>query len=151
MAATFDKELARKSSTLWALRLDGGDATALSPIDNAEGIINFSISPDGKTIAYSSADEKSDERKKQDEEGEPAPPDVGGRIYPTLDYGSLIWNRKRRSSCKQNLEIEEPMHTGVTISSVNMASGEVLDLCVVMNDVASLVWAPDGKIYFICG
>lgn len=48
-------------------------------------------------------------------------------------------------------QIEEPMHTGVTISSVNMASGEVLDLCVVMNDVASLVWAPDGKIYFICG
>ena len=52
---------------------------------------------------------------------------------------------------KQNQEIEEPMYTGVTISSVNVASGEVLDLCVVMNDVAGLVWAPDGKIYFICG
>ncbi|KAK6699084.1 hypothetical protein SNK05_011905 [Fusarium graminearum] len=46
-----------ETSAIWRMRLDGGDPVAITAEDNEQDIDTFSISPDGKTIAYVSCDE----------------------------------------------------------------------------------------------
>lgn len=50
----------------------GGEATPLTPEENERPIDKFGFSPDGKTIAFVSADEKTEERKKREKEKDDA-------------------------------------------------------------------------------
>ncbi|KAK2603582.1 hypothetical protein QQS21_004262 [Conoideocrella luteorostrata] len=162
-----------QSSAIWLLRLDGGDATAITPADNAEEIDTFAFSPSGETVAYISADEKSEERKQKDDDDEPDPEVWGERWeyarlrlvdVKTKETKALVggdrhitdfsWSadgKKIVFESSKNPEIEEPMLTGTTISIVNVETGEVRDLCTMMNELTNLTWAPDGKIYYISG
>ena len=168
-----DRSKPSKSSAIWTLRLDGGDAVPISPADNAEDIETFAFSPNGETIAFISADEKSKERKERDEKEGPDPNvwgerweyarlrlvDVKTKKVKELVGGerhvtNLSWSPDGKSLAFESIEhpeIEEPVLTGTTVSTVSIESGEVRDLCKVMNGLGHLTWAPDGKIYFIAG
>ncbi|KAH6974314.1 hypothetical protein BKA56DRAFT_659048 [Ilyonectria sp. MPI-CAGE-AT-0026] len=73
IAFSSDRSKPGESSAIWCLRLDGGDATPITPTENAQGIDMFAFSPNGETIAYVSADEKSPELKEKEEKNEPGP------------------------------------------------------------------------------
>ena len=49
----------------------------------------------------------------------------------------------------KNTELEEPDISGGTISTVNVESGIVKDVCTVRAQFFDLIWAPDGKVYFV--
>lgn len=172
IAFVSDRSKPGKSSAIWMLRLDGGDPVAITKAENAEKISFFAFSPDGSTIAYVSADEKSEERKKKEEDETPDPEvwgerwdyarlrlvDVKSKKVKELVGGQRHIDRMHWSpdgnnlvfSSTENLEVEEGAQTGTTISSVNVDSGEVRDLYTVMGSPGKPTWAPDGKIYFTC-
>lgn len=55
---------------VWVLRLDGGDATAITPTDVEQNIQEWKLSPDGRTVAYLSADEKNEKEKEKNKSDE---------------------------------------------------------------------------------
>lgn len=63
-----DRKEAGKKIGLYQLHLSGGEPILLTDPDQEKPIDNFAISPDGKFVAFISADEKSPERKRKDEE-----------------------------------------------------------------------------------
>jgi dipeptidyl aminopeptidase/acylaminoacyl peptidase len=155
------------------LRLDGGDATAITPADNEQSISTFAFSPDGKTIAYLSADEKTEEEKAKKKDGN-LDPDVWGDKWEfarlrlveveTKQVRTLIsderhvegvaWSPDGKSivfKSTENTNVEEGMITGTRLSTVAIESGEVKHICSVRSDLYQLKWAPDGKIFFITG
>ncbi|WXC66051.1 hypothetical protein SNK03_011836 [Fusarium graminearum] len=157
-----------ETSAIWRMRLDGGDPVAITAEDNEQDIDTFSISPDGKTIAYVSCDEN---KKDDDEEAEP---EVWGekwdharlRIVDVETHetkvivggdthvGEIAWSPDGKSltfMSTHNPHIEEAMLTGTFISTVIIETGQVKHLCTVMNEPYNLIWAPDGLVYFITG
>ncbi|KAF4339121.1 peptidase yuxL [Fusarium beomiforme] len=168
-----DRAKVGESSAIWMLRLDGGDAMPMTDTENQEGIEAFSFSPDGKTIAYVSPDEKNEEQKEKDEKEE-SDPEVWGekweyarlRLVDVESHetkvlvggdkhiGETSWSPDGKSLAflsTENPHIEEANLTGTSISTVNIETGEVKTLCTIMNEPYDLTWAPDGQIYFITG
>ncbi|KAL5608706.1 hypothetical protein FOVSG1_003387 [Fusarium oxysporum f. sp. vasinfectum] len=168
-----DRAKAGESSAIYILRMDGGDAIPITDAENEEDIETFLFSPDGKTIAYVSPDEKSEEQKEKSEKDEPDPEvwgekwdfarlrlvDVESHETKVLVGGDthiseLFWSpdgKKIAFMSQQNPHIEEAMLTGTTISTVDVETGEVTELCKIMNEPYDLTWAPDGQVYFITG
>lgn len=168
-----DRSKPGKSSAIYCMRLDGGDAVPITPADNAQGIDTFIFSPNGETIAYVSPDEKSQDLRDKEEKDEPDPAvwgtqweygrlrlvDVACKDIKTLvaedrHVDSIAWSPDGENIAffsNKNPQIEEPMLTGTTISIVSIESGEVRDLCTIPNDLSALTWAPDSQIYFITG
>ncbi|KAF4450226.1 peptidase yuxL [Fusarium albosuccineum] len=168
-----DRAKASESSAIWLMRLDGGDAVPITPADNAEDIETFAFSPDGKTIAYVSPDEKSQELKDKEEKEEPDPEvwgerweyarlrlvDVESHETKVLVGGDqhitdIFWSPDGKTIAffsNENPQIEEPMLTGTVISTVNVETGVVKQLCTVPNGLDDLTWASDGQIYFTTG
>lgn len=163
-----DRSEAGKKYGVWALRLDGGDAEAITPTDAERGIECWQLSPDGRKLAYASADEKTEEQKKEDD---PAP-DVWGedweharlRIVDLETKESVVlvggdrhindlhWSPDAKEiifRSDNNTEPEEGSITGSTFSTVNVDSGVVRDLCTFKATFFGVKWAPDGKIYFV--
>ncbi|ATY58653.1 WD40 YVTN repeat-like-containing domain [Cordyceps militaris] len=166
-----DRTEAGNKYGVWALRLDGGDATAITPVDVEQSVQKWTLSPDGKTVAYLSADEKTEEEQKKSKEHE-AEPDVWGEKWEyarlrlvdvdTKETRTLVcedrhikdlsWSRDGKNIALRsddNTELEEADITGGTISTVNVESGLVKDLCTVKAQFLNLVWAADGRIYFL--
>lgn len=173
VAFVSDRAKPGESSAIYMLRLDGGDAVAITPADNAQDIESFAFSPNGETIAYLSPDEKTEELKEKEEKDESGP-DVWGERWEyarlrlvnvashetkTLVEGDrhideLAWSPDGKSVAFfsiANPNIEEAMLTGTTICTVNVETGAVRDLCKVPNELNYLTWAPDGSIYFTTG
>ena len=148
------------SFSIWTLRLDGGDAVRVS---DSAAVSAFAYSPDGQTVAYTSADEK---EEKDDEDpkvwGDDAHRHARLRLVhngatTTLDTGaghivSFAWSHDSKSiafGSVQNLDPEETHVTGATIFAVNVHSGAVSKVCTVSKYAADLTWAPDGMVYYI--
>lgn len=168
-----DRAKPDESSALWLLSLEGGDPCPITPVENTQSIDEYAFSPDGKVIAFISADEKSEELKQKEEDDETDPMvwgedweyarlrlvDVASKKIRTLVSGerhitSVSWSPDGKNilfDSGENPDIEENMLTGTTISTVNVESGEVRDLCKLTNEPWDLTWAPDGKIYLITG
>ncbi|KAM0418943.1 hypothetical protein ACHAPT_012101 [Fusarium lateritium] len=168
-----DRAKPGESSAIWLMRLDGGDPVAITPYDNAEDIDTFAFSPNGDTIAYISADEKSEELKEEDENDKAGPDvwgdrweyarlrlaDVASRETKVLVGGdrhitSVAWSPDGKTvafESNENPHMEEARLTGTTISTANVETGVVRDLCTVPTGVDYLTWAPDGQIYFMTG
>lgn len=167
-----DRSQAGKKYGVWALRLDGGEATAITPTDGEQGISCWQMSPDGGTVAYLTADEKSEEERKNAKDGE-SEPDVWDEKWEyarlrlvdveTKETRDLVrvdrhitelnWSPDGKDivfRSKKNTESEEALITGNTISIVQVESGVVRDLCTAKALLGGLEWAPDGKIYFVC-
>src|SRR4051812_13872152 len=62
----------RGTPQLYLIPLAGGEAQALTPVSNKRGVQSFAWSPDGRTIAFSSPDEPSDEDKRREKERDDA-------------------------------------------------------------------------------
>jgi dipeptidyl aminopeptidase/acylaminoacyl peptidase len=168
-----DRAKVGESSAIYMLRMDGGDAIPMTDVENEEDIESFLFSPDGRAIAYVSPDEKNEEEKEKSEKDEPDPEVwgekwdyarlrlvdveshetkvlVGGEVH----VGEFCWSPDGKKIAFMNTEnphIEEAMLTGTTISTVDVETGEVTELCKIMNEPYDLIWAPDGQIYFITG
>ncbi|KAJ6781746.1 hypothetical protein PWT90_08206 [Aphanocladium album] len=160
--------------TIWMLRLDGGDAVQISDSNNRATIESFAFSPDGDMIAYTSADEKSNETKDREmKNGGAADPAVWGddahqrarlRLLSvktgktaTLDTGDghvtdFHWSLDGKSIVlgkTVNTDGEEMFLTGTNIVTVAIEGGITTEVCVVHHGIDALTWAPDGKIYYI--
>ncbi|SPJ78280.1 related to peptidase yuxL [Fusarium torulosum] len=173
LAFLSDRAKPGESSAIWLMRLDGGDAISITSTDNAEDIETFEFSPCGETIAYVSPDEKSQDLKDKEEKEEHDPEVWGERweharlrlvdvkshetkvlVGGSQHVGEIAWSPDGKSLVffsTENPDIEEPMLTGTTISTVDVENGEIEKLCTVMNEPYDLTWAPDGQIYFITG
>ncbi|RFN45495.1 hypothetical protein FIE12Z_10257 [Fusarium flagelliforme] len=163
-----DRAKPGESSAIWSLSLEGGDPVPLTKEVNEQSIESYAFSPSGNTIAYVSADEKENGGEEDDEK-----PEVWGETWDyaklrlldveTLEtkvlvgdghIGEIAWTPDGKSlvfMSTLNPHIEEAMLTGTSISTVDVRTGEVKRLCTVMNEPYNLIWAPDGKIYFITG
>ncbi|RGP78783.1 peptidase yuxl [Fusarium longipes] len=163
-----DRAKPGESTAIWLMRLDGGDSEALTKEDNEQDIDAFAFSPDGRKIAYVSADEK---EKDNDDETEPEVwserwdyarlrlLDVETRQSTVLvggdrHVGEIAWSPDGTSLAfmsTENPHIEEAMLTGTSISTITIKTGEVKHLCTISNEPYDLIWSPDGQIYFITG
>ncbi|KAF4956365.1 hypothetical protein FGADI_3942 [Fusarium gaditjirri] len=168
-----DRAKVGESSAIYMLRMDGGDAIPITDVENEEDIESFLFSSDGRTIAYVSPDEKSEEEKQKSEEDEPDPEVWGEKwdfarlrlvdveshktkvlVGGETHIGEFSWSHDGKNIAfmsQENPHIEEAMLTGTTISTVDVETGEIIHLCKVMNEPYDLTWAPDGQIYFITG
>ncbi|CVK87272.1 related to peptidase yuxL [Fusarium proliferatum] len=168
-----DRAKVGESSAIYMLRMDGGDAIPITDVENGEDIESFLFSPDGKTIAYVSPDEKLEEEKEKSEKDEPDPEVWGEKwdfarlrlvnveshetkvlVGRETHIGEFCWSpdgKKIAFMSTENPHIEEAMLTGTTISTVDVETGEVTELCKIMNEPYDLTWAPDGQVYFITG
>lgn len=63
-----DRKKRGETSAIYLLSLAGGEPYPITPADNESSIEAALWSPDGKCIAFVSADEKSDERKAKDKD-----------------------------------------------------------------------------------
>ncbi|KAJ5665417.1 WD40-like Beta Propeller [Penicillium maclennaniae] len=61
-----------KSSTIYVMNVDGGEAYAVTPVENEKPISAFEWSPNGAYIAYASADEKTDDQIRKEKEKDDA-------------------------------------------------------------------------------
>lgn len=59
---------------------------------------------------------------------------------------NLAWSPDGKSvpfESSENPLIEEALLTGTTISTGNIHTGEIKELCTIMNELVDLTWAPD--------
>lgn len=61
-----------KSSTLYVMPVDGGEAYPITSVDNEKPIAAFEWSPSGAYIAFASADEKTDDQARKEKEKDDA-------------------------------------------------------------------------------
>lgn len=143
----------------------------VTDIHNEQSINQMQFSPDGKSIAFISADEKTAQRKHLEENGEDV--HVWGKEWPyarlrVLDLGTMIvrslaldrhvlsftWSpngeRIGFAHCTAPDLEEEIMH-GTTVSTVDLNLNTVRDICKLPRMVRDLYWAGDGKLYFCTG
>ncbi|KAK7431577.1 hypothetical protein QQZ08_001795 [Neonectria magnoliae] len=144
---------------LYSTSLAGGHRKVpITPADNTENIETFVFSPNGEMIVYVSPDEKSEELKEKEQKDEPDPEvwgarweharlrlvDVASKEIKILVGGNrhiteIAWSPDGKTVVflsNENPHIEEVMLTGTSISTVNVETGEVRNLCIVMNELA---------------
>lgn len=159
-----DRAKAGESSAIYVLPLSGGEAYPITPTENKQGIARIEFSPDGKFIAFLSADEKSEERKKRDEEtgdvqvwGEDwdfnrlRVVHVGTKKVTTLvskdaHISDFSWSHdgKKIAIMEQKTpDIEMTFIGPRTLSSVNTTSKEVREVCKFPTYAAQILWAGD--------
>lgn len=170
----------------WAIYLldvrDGkvdSKAYAITDPENEREITTLEYSPDGKRIAYISADEKTPEEKACEEAGND--PQVWGENWTynrlrIVDFQTKVV-RRVTGSCDPKMvperhvkgfswspdgekiavlnarspHIEEPWYTGEDISILKLRDQTIGDVCKVKNWVNDLTWSADGNIYFESG
>lgn len=168
-----DRAKPDESWAVWILRLDGGDPWAVTPVENERTIEMLTVSPDGEYVAYISSDEKSKEQKEQEENKENRAKVWGedwelarlrlvnlrSKELTTVTCGDrhvvdAAWSPDGKSMVFMsalNDDIEEPMLTGTTISTISIGDDKARDLCTVPNEPWDIKWASDGNIYFVSG
>ena len=172
-----DRANAGKSSAIWILTVGedgGGEPYAITPPSNAQRIETFSVSPDGASVAFVSADEKTAEEQQQEDDDDTGPNvwgekweharlrvvDVQSKNVTTVVGGdrhvtNVCWSpdgKRMAFQSSQSPQTEEPSLTGQTISVMNGDGSDVKDLVTILNgDVDDLAWGADGKLRFITG
>ncbi|KAK4543051.1 hypothetical protein LTR36_005828 [Oleoguttula mirabilis] len=164
-----DRAKPGESFAIYVLPLGGGEALAVTPAENEKSIDRFEFAPDGKTIAYLSADEKTEERKAKDKAKDDA--QVWGEDWPynrlrLVDLSTkavttlvgeashitdLAWNdsgAKLAFFTVRTPWIESPMLYGTDISTVDVQSKSITKLTHFPQKIKDLVWAGES-VYFL--
>ena len=147
------------------------EAYPITALESEKEIEAFAFSPDGKSIAYLSPDQKTAAQKNREENGEDMQVwgeewsytrlrivDVETKKVRSLNVDrhvtDLSWSPDGKRigivSCRTP-DIEEKFLNGSVISTVDIGSIAMKDLCKVPKAVTNLTWARDGKIYFCTG
>ena len=150
----------------------GGEAYPITPVENERSIECFQFSPDGKFIAYVSADEKTADKKAKEKDKDDA--NVWGEDWPysrlrvvhlatkrvtTLvsrdaHVADLAWSpdgskiafQENRSPDNESADLY-----GTTFSIVDVSSREISRLCTSPGGTGYLTWTEDHAIHFIGG
>jgi dipeptidyl aminopeptidase/acylaminoacyl peptidase len=168
-----DRAKPGESSAIYVLPLEvAGEAYPLTPTENEREIGYFEFSPDGNFIAYTSADEKTADKKAKEKGKDDA--HVWGEDWPysrlrivhvatkkvttlvshdahVVDLawspdGSKIAFGENRSPDGESADID-----GTKFSIVDVSSREIKRLCTFPNETGCLTWAEDDAIHFIGG
>lgn len=172
-----DRAKAGKNWAIYVLPLHDGDieeakAYAITDVHNEKGIDKFAFSPDGKQIAFLSADEKTQEQKLKEEQGEDM--HVWGEQWSfttlrvvdlkTRKVSSLVSDRHLVDFCwspdgmriafasSRTPDLENSLLEGVTISTVDTGLTTTEHICSLpKSNEADLTWAKDGRLYVCAG
>lgn len=169
---TFVSDRAKQGES-WAIYMlpvkEGGEAYPLTPVENERDIEDHSWSPDGKFIAYFSADEKTAEKKAKEKDKDDA--NVWGEDWEyhrlrllhvgTKKVTSLVsrnanvddfaWNddgTKIAFTETRTPDIESQFTHGTQISIVDISTKEIKPICHFSKYIQDLTWAGDS-FYFI--
>ncbi|KAK5111241.1 hypothetical protein LTR62_005269 [Meristemomyces frigidus] len=160
----------KESSAIFVLPVSKpGEARALTSVANEREIAKFEWRPDGMSIAFLSADEKTEERKKREKEkddvqvwGEEMPfhrlrvVDLEGGVgevvvgvdADVLDFAWSADGRKMAFTTTRRTDIESPYLFGTDVWVVDVKSKERRRVVHVGGQVKDLVWAGE-KLYWV--
>ncbi len=160
----------RGIAQLYVIAADGGEARALTSTKSKKGVHDFAWSPGGGQIAFTSADEPTEEDEKREKDRDDA--QVYGEKWPyarlrlfslatgevtTLVSGErhivdIAWHPKGTEIAyvvRQTPDLEALAHE-VVLEHIAIAGGEPQRVCRLPLAVASLLWSRDGKtLYFM--
>jgi len=159
----------RGTAQLYVITADGGEAWALTSTKNKQGVSNFAWSAGGGKIAFTSADEPTEEEEKREKDRDDA--QVYGEKWPyarlrlfslatrevtTLVSGErhiadIAWHPKGTEIAyvvRQTPDLEAIAHE-VVLERIAIAGGEPQTVCRFPLAIDSLLWSQDGKtLYF---
>ena len=155
----------RGIAQLYAIASDGGEARALTDSKNKKAVEQFAWSPGGGQIAFTSADEPTEEDERREKERDDA--DVYGERWPyarlrllslasgevsTLvsgDYhvAGFAWSPDgtELAYVLQKAPTIEYMARDISIWRIPIAGGEPQQVCRIASNVDSLTWSSDGQ------
>lgn len=169
IAFTSDRHKQGESSAIYLLPLSGGEPYPVTPAEHVAGIASFAFHPNGKSIAFLSADEKSEEKKTKEKEKDDAK--VWGEDWPyqrlrLVDIASksvsvlvskdahlthFAWNDDGSSIAfaeNKTPDTESPFWQGTDFSVVDTSSKEVKHLCPSSKEVGAMVYC-GSTVYFL--
>lgn len=158
----------RGTAQLYTIAVDGGEARALTSTKGKKSVDAFSWSPAGGQIAFTSADEPTEEDEKREKERDDAK--VYGEKWPyarlrlvslaskevtTLVGGErhvtdFAWHPQGTELAyivQQTPDLESRAHE-VVIERIAIAGGEPRIVCRWPHAVSSLAWSQDGNTLF---
>ena len=165
-----------KPGEQWAIYIlpmqAGGEAYPVTPVENERSIDCFEFSPDGKFIAYVSADEKTAEKKAKGKDKDDAK--VWGEDWPynrlwlvhlatkkitklvshDAHVADLAWSPNGAGIAfeeNRTPNIESPDIDGSKFSIVGTRNGDITPLCTFPSLAGCLTWAEEDTIHFIGG
>ena len=170
-----DREQPGAKRAIYSLILsDNATSNQVDPIttvENEQPITAFEFSPDGEFIAFISSDEKTEEQKRRDRDGEDVL--VWGEEWAytrlrvvdvtTKEVRSLQINRHVTSfswapdgsriafMSSETADFEDRFLRGLIISSVDAGLTTVKHHCKIPQNADHLTWARGGKLYFRAG
>lgn len=160
-----------KSSAIYVMPIGGGEAYPLTPAENQRNIATFEWSPDGVFIAYISADEKSDQQVRKEEEKDDARiwgeelkcqrlrvVHVATREIRTLVSGNrhvhdFSWSLNGKQIAyveHQDPDINSAGYYGAKICIAALTTETSTTITRFPGPVTQLAWGEDG-IFFIAG
>ena len=158
----------RGTAQLYLIAADGGEALALTSLTNKKSVEAFAWSPGGGQIAFTSADEPTEEDEKQEQERDDARVysekwpysrlrlfSLATREISTLAAGErhiadFSWHPQGTEIAyivQQTPDLEARTHE-VVIERIAIAGGEPQVVCRFPRAISSLAWSQDGSTLF---
>lgn len=171
IAFVSDQGMPGERSAMWTLSVEeGSEPQSLTFIEDTQSIEHIAFSPDGKSIAYLSADEEHEKdypRESEEDDvkvwGEDwaygrlrivaAREEITSLVMRDAHVTDFAWNDEGTALAfaeTQTPDVESPFLYGTTISTVNVASLQISAVCHFPKSLDSLTWAGD-RLYFIGG
>lgn len=166
-----DRAKQGESCAIYLISTKGGEAYPVTKAGNERNIDRYEFSPDGKFIAFLSADEKSDERKAKDKDKDDA--QVWGQDWEYARLRTVHTSTKKVTTLvqkdahimdlawsddgsmiayaeHQNPDIETGFAYGTTISALDLASSNSRNILHFPSQAYTLTWNADTLCFIGC-